>query len=72
MADESPTPLRRLFAAEMLDIRLHNLRWEADQRFRELSEGQTDRDALLTAIEAADVEPRVLERLLVLAESWQP
>lgn len=71
IADQSLTPLRRLVAAEMLDERMHDLQMQAGRAFEDLSKGQTDKGAVLYAARGADVPPRVRERLVALAESWE-
>jgi hypothetical protein len=71
ISDQSLTPLRRLVAAEMLDERRQDARWEAEHAFKALTEGQTDKAAVLAAAESAELHPRVKEIVLESAKGWE-
>lgn len=68
--DPSLTPLRRLVAAEMLVERIRDLNHDVDEAFAKLTKDQTDKAAVQAAAQAADLPPRVKDRVIAKAKEW--
>ncbi|MGP1272926.1 MAG: protein kinase domain-containing protein [Phycisphaerales bacterium] len=69
--DDSLAPTTRLVAGEMLYDRLVNAEKEVARVYRRLSDGHTDKTAVLKAANDAQLHPRLKTALLTKAEAWE-